>query len=379
MGRLLIALGLFFCGPSLCTAQLPLVRITGFTNAVFGSSGTVGVAVESTSGNIVVLDFDQPQNVHVFTPAGWLGASGTVQSCMPSLPSPNGLAQDRSTGTFWLVDNHNGMPVMEVDAGGSCLGGWNLSFNGNNPMSIVHHGASGDLFVGSNGAITRWTRTGQQVGVPLYVSFPSGSWIVGGLAWLPGPDHLLVAQSGGTDIFEIDLAGNVVSVTSLLPWGITNVQGLDYDPTRGNLVVTDNASVSVHVFDLQTAPTSLGLSVVPGATYGATMSLTNLPAATSTGWTLASSLPSGVAGTGMFFGLTPDSLTALLVTSFPTPVTGSPVHWDVLNPQVWPFQSFTFAPGTFFQFQGMTWDFVAVVLDGNGVGLEASNVVRTTF
>ena len=72
MQRILLALGVLVL---VAPAQLDLVRLTTFSHPVFGGNGTVGIAADSSSGNIVVVDFNQMFTVHAFTPGGALFAS----------------------------------------------------------------------------------------------------------------------------------------------------------------------------------------------------------------------------------------------------------------------------------------------------------------
>ena len=76
MGRWGVALILIGCVTSMLTAQLPLVHLTTFTHPVFGTTGTVGVASESNTGSIAVLDFDQTASIHLFANPGGLAFSG---------------------------------------------------------------------------------------------------------------------------------------------------------------------------------------------------------------------------------------------------------------------------------------------------------------
>lgn len=380
MGRWLLILAATLWIAALCVAQLPIVQLTQFTSPAFGGGGTVGVVKDSTTGNITVLDFDQFASIHVFSAGGVPIFSWTAAYCSPTLPSPNGLTQDRTTGSAWLVDNHNGMPVAEMSGAGNCVGSWPLA-GVNNPMSIAHHGVSGDLFVGSYAAITRWSRSGVQTGGAIPVSFPnSGSWIVSGLAWIAPTDRLILAQNGGSDLYEIDLTGAPLSITSLLPWGITNIQGLDYDPTTGHLVVIDNATATVHVFDYLPPAPAMWLNVwsLPGG--AASMTIGNLPATTTEGWTLVSGNVGGPVGLGPVAGLYPDVATGFLVLGFPTAAPGHPFHWTSPSPTGgWPQSTFTFAPGSFSSLSGQTLDVMTIALDAQGVGIQASNVVRLTF
>jgi len=360
-------------------AQLSLVRLTHFTSPAFGGSGTVGVSKDSVTGMISALDFDQLASIHVFTAGGQHQFAWSSNYCNPSLPSPNGVTIDRSTGHAWIVDNHNGKLVAEMTPTGNCLGAWPMT-SGSNPMSIAHHGLSGHLFVGSYAAISRWTKGGLQVGPQIPVFFPNmGSWIVSGLAWVAPTDRLIVAQNGGSDLYEVDITGSPLSITSLLPWGITNIQGLDYDPATGHLLVVDNANARIHVFDYLPPTTPMSLSVTTAANGAATLIMQNLPATTGEGWTFISTNLTAPAGTGTVFGLHPDPITAFLASSFLTPQVGHPFHWSVSTLPVWPSTPFSFPPGTFTSLAGQTLDIVTLALDGQGVGIQASNVARVTF
>lgn len=376
MPRFLLALGVLVL---VAPAQLNLVRLTTFSHPVFGTNGTVGVAADSPSGNIVVVDFNQMLSVHAFTPGGTLFASLNATGCTPSLPSPNGITQSRNGYNFWLVDNSNGRQVLEMTSSGYCAGGWPFTHASNNPSSIAHHRPSDTLYIGSNGFVTQWTLGGTMIGTAIPVSFPAGNWIVAGLTFVEPTGNLLVAQNNATTICEMDLAGNVLSMTPLAAWGITNIQGLDFNPTTGHLLVVDNDNTRVHVFDYLPPGPPFSLSVTTTGAGDATVGITGLPPTCAEGFTLLSTTTTNPVGTGLTLGLEADLVTLLGVFAYPVAQAGNLFHWAPTNPALYPFNPSVVPAGTLSAFAGQTWDLVALALDLNGVGITASNVARITW
>ena len=84
-------------------------------------------------------------------------------------------------------------------------------------------------------------------------------------------------------------------------------------------------------------------------------------------------------GSGLAFGLHPDPVLLSLVIGYPNPEIGHPFHWLPSALPRWPQTPFSFPPGTFTSLQGLTLDIVGLALDGQGVGLQATDVVRVTF
>ena len=106
------------------------------------------------------------------------------------------------------------------------------------------------------------------------------------------------------------------------------------------------------------------------------LALTNIPGTTIEGWTLFSTNVSGPVGLGPWGGLYPDNTTILVVTLFPFPSPGDPVHWTwpVTSP-LYPADNANFPPSSFPAFlYGTSWDFMAIATDGSPFSL--SNVER---
>ena len=106
------------------------------------------------------------------------------------------------------------------------------------------------------------------------------------------------------------------------------------------------------------------------------LALTNIPGATTEGWTLFSSNVSGPVGLGPWGGLYPDNTTILVVNLFPFPSPGDPVHWTwPVSSPLYPADNANFPPGSFPAFlYGTSWDFMALAVDGSPVSI--SNVDR---
>jgi hypothetical protein len=232
------------------TAQLTLVTAGSFTHPIFAGNGTIGVCSDSFTGDVWVIDFSNSVNLHRFNLLGTLLSSHPTNICNPSMTSPNDITQDRSTGDLWLVDNDSGGKVLRFSTAGTCLGGFLLNSAYVNPVSIVHHPVSGSLFIGHTGAVANWSAAGQNLGGGFTLTFPSGSTIVSGLTYMPSTSRFLASQSSGSNIHEISPAGAILSTTSMAAYGITNIQGIDFDPVSSLLLVADNSTVTIHIFQV---------------------------------------------------------------------------------------------------------------------------------
>lgn len=260
-------------------AQLNITQVSQFTNAVFAGNGTIGVCTDSFSGDIWVIDFSNTINLHRFDVAGNLLSSHATNTCTPAMTSPNDITQDRTTGDLWLVDNDTPGKILRFSTTGACLtGGFTLGSAYLNPVAIVHHPVLNTFFIGINGAVVQWTTTGTNLGQAFAVF---GGAICSGITYVPATGNFLASQSSTNVITELSPTGLVVSTTPLA--GVTNIQGLDYDPNSGLITVADNTNVTIHVYSyipaapayqIDQAAASLRVNGVLGsATHPATINL----------------------------------------------------------------------------------------------------------
>ncbi|MBL8734685.1 MAG: hypothetical protein JNN13_20080 [Planctomycetes bacterium] len=237
-------------------AQLPVNLLYSFVDTVPGGGGYIGVAQDELTLDIFVIAFSNPQSVHHFDAAGNVLGTAATTVCTPSLPSPNDITYDVSSDSLWLVDNTGGK-VLNMSKAGGCLGGWQLPAAVSNPVGICFDRASGTLFISQTGAVMQYSPAGTLLGGGFSFVPPTGSSILSAIAYVPATDHFLIAQSSGTQVYEVDRAGVLLSTTPLASYGIVNIQGLYYNPTAQLLLVEDNTLATTFVFSLASCAGSL--------------------------------------------------------------------------------------------------------------------------
>lgn len=225
-------------------AQVALSYVASFTHPVFAGNGTIGICTDSATGDIWVVDFSNTINLHRFDTSGNLLSSHPTNVCTPSMTSPNDLTQNRQDGTLWLVDNDSPGKVLQFSTSGTCIGGYTLGSAYSNPVSIAYNSLTADLKIGHTGSIASWSTTGTNLGI----NFTPGTYggIVSALTHIPAIDHYLYA-TGSTTLTEIDGTGAFVANHVLTPAPV-GIQGADYDPTTGRVVVADNSTVTIYIY-----------------------------------------------------------------------------------------------------------------------------------
>lgn len=239
-------LALLVSSPS---AQLGLTFVRSFVDTFPGGLGNIGVTQDEVGFGYYVLAFNNPQTVHTFDVLGNPLVVFTSTTCVPSLPSPNDITYDPFTDTLWLVDN-NGGRVLRMSRQGACLGGFTIPVTVTNPVGIAFDRNTGTLFVSHQGAVMQVSTSGSLLGGGFSFVPPSGSTILSGITYVPATDRFLLTQSSGTDIYEVDRTGSLLSTTPLTSFGVVNAQGLHYNPVLQQLAVVDNSLSTTFVFDL---------------------------------------------------------------------------------------------------------------------------------
>ncbi len=228
-------------------AQLSFIPAGSFTNAVFAGNGTIGVCMDSNSGDIWVVDFSNDVNLHQFTTAGTLINSYPTNTCNPSLTSPNDITQDRNTGTLWLVDNDTPGEVLNYSLAGACGTGFGLGNAYVNPVGMTHHPVRNSLFISHAGQVNEWSTTGQNLNFSFVPTVASPSTIIAGITYYPPTGNFLIVL-GTSTIYEVDITGVVLGQFVVPTPGVSGLQGIDFEPVSGRLVVCDNPTVTIHVF-----------------------------------------------------------------------------------------------------------------------------------
>lgn len=230
------------------SAQLSPVFASSFVDPLIGS-GTIGVTQDEVTLDYFVTAYQSSQNVHRFDVTGASLTNFSAAGCTPALTSPNDITYDPTTETLWLVDN-SGDKVLQMDRQGNCLGGWTTPTPLSNPVGICVDRTSGTLYISHTGAVLECDKFGNQLTGGFAFTPVSGSTILSGITHVPATDRFLLTQSGGSDIFEVDRAGTLISTTSMTSFGIGNTQGLHYNPVSQQLMVIDNSLSTTFVFDL---------------------------------------------------------------------------------------------------------------------------------
>jgi hypothetical protein len=237
-------------------AQLSLTPVGSFTHPVFAGNGTIGVCKDSFSNDVWVVDFSNTVNLHRFSQTGTLLSSHPTNTCTPSMTSPNDLTQDRATGDLWLVDNDSPGKVLRFSTTGACLsGGFTLGSLYLNPVSMTVVPGTQNLLIGHTGATVLWSMAGTNLNGGFSVAgFLTSGTIISGITAYPLTGNYLLTSSGGNTVYEVTPTGTLVSTTPLASYGVNNIQALDFDPSSGLLVVADNTTVTIHMFQLATGP-----------------------------------------------------------------------------------------------------------------------------
>ena len=297
------------------------------------------------------------------------------------------VAVESGAGQILAIDPMTGSTTVTVPAG-QPWGGANAG---------VCDPTTGDLYVGNSGNLYRYVPA---TGSATVLASGWGGGFVSGIALDPASTDLIVTVLGVNRVLRIDQAGTRTDL--VLPGSIASPNSVAVDQ-NGNFVVGGNGGLVYRIPSgggsqllLGTVTgqgsSASGVSVVGGAAQGPpplavtgapdgslTLDLTGLQSGAFAGWMLVTQDVALPAGTGPFLGITPDALTTLLVTSFPAPTVGNPVHFLTGFPGFFPDAPFVFAPGTTTLLAGVTLDWVVLTYDVTAIVTGISNVVRVTF
>lgn len=267
------------------TAQLPLSLNFSFVDVAAGGNGNIGVTQDDVTLNYHVIDFSNATTVHVFDLLGnpLPALDYTTTGCTPAQSSPNDITYDSITQTVWTVDN-SGNSVVNLDLAGNCLGGWNFTPGGSNPVGITHNLVTNTLFISYSGGVQEYDTTGNLLSTFSFTP-PGGSAILSGITYVVTTNTFLVTQSGGSSIFEIDNTGALLGTTDLSSFGIGNTQGLHFNVLLNQLMVVDNSLSTTFVFDLSTcsgSSSSFGTGCVDGGGTTLTLGVAGCPGVGST-------------------------------------------------------------------------------------------------
>lgn len=231
------------------SAQLSLTFVRSFVDTFPGGLGNIGVTQDEVGFGYYVLAFNNPQTVHTFDVLGNPLVAFTSTICTPALPSPNDVTYDPFTDSLWFVDN-NGGRVLQMSRQGACLGGFTIPVTVTNPVGIAFDRNTGTLFVSHQGAVLQLSTNGSLLAGGFSFVPPSGTTILSGITYVPATDRFLLTQSSGTNVYEVDRTGTLLSTTPLTGFGVVNTQGLHYNPVLQQLAVVDNSLSTTFVFDL---------------------------------------------------------------------------------------------------------------------------------
>lgn len=405
---------------SLCVLLLSLLPLVTASAQV---TGEIGVTSFNTA-QAAVLDLTGAQ-VNFTTP-GFGG--GTSQSILwdPSSPSDfyvGGFGfvgrltvTGPGTSTYTLITTGvNTAAQMSFDAGGQIIvadagidqlvsvdpasGTVTPITSGTQPWGTSLNAATfdpitGDILAGSSGAIHRVTGGVATTIVTGFTGFVSG------LAIDPLSSDAMATILTSNRLLRIDAAN---TVTDEIPAGTLSAMNSISVDENGDFVV--NSSTNVYrvpngggtptlVGSVTGLGTSIsGVSVVGGlgatATFAtrvtfdaaadASLRILALPAGTSDGWTFITTTTPTPVGGGPVFGITPDAVTFALLTLFPAPQVGNPVHWIAGVPGFYPDVPFVLPAASYASFSGQTWDVISLAFSGGGAFLGASSVGRVTW
>jgi hypothetical protein len=236
---------------------------------------------------------------------------------------------------------------------------------------------AGQWFNNVAGAVTLWDTA---IDGPLVFNWTADAWSSHpiachgvGFAWDGVTDVVFYQSLAGTSFAGGGWTGgfSIHSGTGFTRHGLNA-----YQPTIGTAPST-TGTLGFKI-RLTFSPTSTCFGLLGGTTGAGTgdltLSVVNLPVATSEGFTLVTSSPIGPPNSGPFFGIWPDNQTWGFIA---TPAgAGNPLHFTVGTPGVFPLAPFSVGPGTLSFLAGQTWDAVVVAAAPGLTYLAHTNVVR---
>jgi hypothetical protein len=388
---------------AIAPAQLVVgdLGVTGFSSSQFWilhANGTSNVVPVPFPGTTHAMLYDPFQSNSFFVGGtGFLGrvvVTGPTSAFYVPITTAVGLVSQISFDGFQLVVCDSGTDQMiRVNPTNGAIAPvttgtqpWGTDLN----CGVIDSN-TGDIYAGGLNAIWRIPAT---TSTP--VAFASG-WgaasYVSGLAIDPVSLQVVATLLQVNRFVRIDPLGSLTNISPSGSMPGPNAVEIDQNgdfvvaASFGNTYRVPNAGGSPVLIGIPTGLLGAGtwLSTVidpfllqasgPGSGSVA-LALGGIPPGTLEGFTVASFDTSLPVGTGPIFGFAPDALSFALVTAFPAPSPGNPVHWTwpVASP-FYPAVPFVAPPGTLPP--AVVLDFIAVGINSGGY-LRPTPVVRLT-
>ena len=217
---------------------------------------------------------------------------------------------------------------------------------------------------------------------PLTFNWTADTWVShpiachgSGFTWDGVTDVIFYTSFAGTGVPGGGWTGGFSIHTGV---GYTRHGLNQYLPATGTAPSTTGTS-GIRIRLTFGAASCFGFSAVTtgGGTGDLTLSLINVPAAVSEGFTLVTASTMGGVGSGPFFGIWPDGVTFSGIGS-PAAV-GNPLHFVAGVPGVYPDAPFAVPAGTLSFLGGQVWDAVVVGLAPGLVYINRTNAVRLNW
>jgi hypothetical protein len=216
---------------------------------------------------------------------------------------------------------------------------------------------------------------------PLTFAWTADTWVShpiachgAGFAWDGVTDVIFYTSQAGTSFPGGGWTGgfSVHSGTGYVRHGLNA-----YLPTVGTAPST-TGTLGMRIRLTFGAASCFGLigTTTGGGTGDLSLTVINLPAAVSDGYTLVTSTTVGGPGSGPFFGIVPDGVTFSVIAQPAAP--GNPLHF-VVTPGLYPSAPFIVPPGTLSFLAGQVWDAVVVGLAPGLVYVNRTNVARLNW
>lgn len=295
-----------------------------------------------------------------------------LSSCL-IMASSGALAQPLTLTTTFAGGNSFNGNMFDVEAiSPVTITGFDVNVTGTVMVEVYYRPGS---YLGFQGASAGWTLAGgpAQVtgtsGVPTPVPFATsitipatqtyGLYVTvtsGTMNYTNGSTQgALFVQDANMKIFEGHGGG--------YPFNLTNVPRVWNGNIHYNL----------------TGPPPFQLSVTSTPAGVLTFDLQNLPLGVAEGWTFATGDTSLPAGTGPFFGITPDPLAYVIFNAYPFPTVGHPFHWLAGFPGLHPAVPYSFPAGTTSGLSGVSVDFLSIALDSGFAITGFTNTARLSW
>jgi len=200
---------------------------------VFGCTNIVGVARNSTTGNLYVVEYDD-KKIFEITDQGvsvnWFSLNG-------SNLYPTDVGYDSSTGTLYVSNNGSPDSVFEYQTDGTFLDSFSYGPAATEGLAVVSDGLQildyAEVLVHK-----RNKNTGAYIS--LFEIANTGPVDVAGLT-IDSSNYWAVNYVSQT-VFEINQVGSIISSFSTAGFGSSQPEGIYYDSSGGNLFIVDSDS-----------------------------------------------------------------------------------------------------------------------------------------